>query len=109
MSGFIRLSSSSGTVRLAMYQKIQKMRLRKIRRGPDSTKKSQKLKGAKMPMRRRRRPTMSSIRASARKKLPYLPCSMVKLDRAGHLEQVDVFGKSDASDFPSSSSFFFHS
>lgn len=45
---------------------IQKIRLRKIRRGPEKTKKSQKLKGAKTPMKNRMRPAAS--RKTAMKK-----------------------------------------
>lgn len=52
-----------------MYQNIQKTRLRKISTGPDSTKKSQKLKGAKIPTKKRTRPTMSKIKAMDRKNL----------------------------------------
>ncbi len=59
-----------------MYQNIQKTRLRKISRGPDSTKKSQKLKGAKIPRKKRMRPTMSKIKASVRKAMVALRCSM---------------------------------
>lgn len=90
MSGLIRLSSSSETVRFPMYQKIQKIRLRKISRGPDSTKKSQKLKGAKIPRRRRTRPTTSKITATDRKKTVTLLCSMARWDG-----QVDVVWRSD--------------
>ena len=49
-----------------MYQKIQKIRLRKMRSGPDRMKKSQKLIGAKIPASRRPRPTRSKINASTR-------------------------------------------
>lgn len=76
MSVFFRLSSSSDTVRFPRYQNIQKIRLRKISRGPDSTKKSQKVKGAKIPTNKRTRPATSIITASDRKKMVDLLCSM---------------------------------
>jgi len=60
-----------------MYQNIQGIRLRKISRGPESTKKSQKLKGAKIPIKKRRRPTTSIITARDRKKMEQFPCSIV--------------------------------
>ncbi|KAG7234142.1 hypothetical protein INR49_005742 [Caranx melampygus] len=69
------LSSSSDTVMFPRYQNIQKTRLRKISSGPDSTKKSQKLKGAKIPMRKRARPAMSRMTASDRKTLVQFPFS----------------------------------
>lgn len=78
MSCLFRLSSSSDTVRFPMYQNIQRIRLRKISRGPDSTKKSQKLNGAKIPMKKSTRPTMSIITASDRKNLVNLFCSMAR-------------------------------
>lgn len=59
-----------------MYQKIQRIRLRKISRGPDSTKKSQKFNGAKIPTRKSNRPTMSRITATDRKKVLKLLFSM---------------------------------
>lgn len=69
MSGLVKLSSSSVTVRLPRYQNIQRIRLRKISKGPENTKKSQKLKGAKIPMKKRQRPMMSKITASDKKRL----------------------------------------
>lgn len=76
MSRLVRLSSSSDTLRFPKYQNIQKTRLKKISRGPDSTKKSQKLSGAKIPRKKRMRPTTSMITASARKKAVAFPSSM---------------------------------
>lgn len=73
MSALFRLSSSSDTVRFPRYQNIQKNVLRKMSRGPDNTKKSQKLKGAKIPTKKRTRPTTSKMMASARKKPVQLP------------------------------------
>lgn len=81
MSRLCRSSSSSDTVRFPRYQKIQRMRLRKMSRGPDSTKKSQKLSGAKMPMRSSSSPTTSRMTATDRKKLVQRFCSMVAARR----------------------------
>lgn len=113
MSGLCRLSSSSDTVRFPRYQNIQKTRLRKISRGPDSTKKSQKLKGAKIPTKKRTRPTTSRITASDTKRMVNLPCSMARPGEGG---QVDVVWRSDGSEseslhkgaFLSSGSLSFH-
>lgn len=70
-----------------MYQNIQKARLRKISKGPENTKKSQKLKGAMIPMSKRMRPTMSKITASDKKTTVPLFCAMIGLGETG---QVDV-------------------
>ena len=59
-------SSSIGASRFPRYQKIQNIRLRKIMRGPEKTKKSQKPRGAKMPTKKRMRPAAS--RKAAMKK-----------------------------------------
>lgn len=66
-----------------MYQKIQRTRLRKISRGPDSTKKSQKFNGAKIPTRKSNRPTMSRITATDRKKVLKLFFSMAPRPGSG--------------------------
>lgn len=66
-----------------MYQNIQKIRLRKISKGPDITKKSQKLNGAKIPMKKRIRPAMSKIKASARNVLLHLFGSIAGPDETG--------------------------
>lgn len=52
-------SSSSSNSRFPRYQKIQNTRLMKIKMGPVKTKKSQKLKGAKIPTKKRMRPAAS--------------------------------------------------
>lgn len=57
---------SIGISKFPRYQKIQKTRLRKIMRGPEKTKKSQKLRGAKIPTKKRMRPAAS--RKTAMKK-----------------------------------------
>lgn len=59
-------NSSIGISRFPRYQKIQNTRLRKIMRGPEKTKKSQKLMGAKTPTKKRMRPAAS--RKTATKK-----------------------------------------
>ncbi|CAB1449199.1 unnamed protein product [Pleuronectes platessa] len=59
-------NSCIGTSKFPRYQKIQNTRLRKMRRGPEKTRKSQKVKGAKTPMRKRMRPAAS--RKTAMKK-----------------------------------------
>lgn len=56
-------NSSIDTSRFPRYQKTQNTRLRKIMRGPEKTKKSQKLRGAKTPMKKRMRPAASRKRA----------------------------------------------
>lgn len=61
-------TSSTSTSRLPTYQKIQKNRLRKMMMGPEKTKKSQKLKGAKMPRKNRMRPTASRKMAMKKKR-----------------------------------------
>lgn len=66
-----------------MYQNIQKIRLRKISKGPDSTKKSQKLSRTKIPIKRRIRPTMSKIKASDRKRVLHCLCSIAGPDETG--------------------------
>ncbi|CAB1455894.1 unnamed protein product [Pleuronectes platessa] len=81
MSCLIRLSSSSDTVICPVYQNIQGIRLRKISRGPDSTKKSQKLNGAKIPTKKRMRPAMSRNKASAMKNLTHPLCSIAAAER----------------------------
>lgn len=83
MSCLGKLSSSSDTVRSPRYQNIQKTRLRKISKGPDITKKSQKLNGAKIPMKKRIRPTMSKIKASARNVLLQLFDSIAGPEETG--------------------------
>lgn len=60
--------SSTATSRLPTYQKIQKNRLRKMMMGPEKTKKSQKLKGAKMPRKNTMRPTASRKMAMKKKR-----------------------------------------
>lgn len=67
---WLHLGSSSryGTVRFPRYQKIQNTRLRKMMIGPDRMKKSQKLIGAKRPMRKRISPTTSNRMAKKRKR-----------------------------------------
>ena len=77
MSCLTRFSSSSDTVRFPMYQNIQNTRLRNMSRGPDSTKKSQKLRRAKIPTKKRRMPMTSKITARDKKKMVAFPCSMV--------------------------------
>lgn len=77
MSGLVRLSSSSDTVRVDMYQKIQINRLKKMSREPVKMKKSQKDKEAKIPTRKRISPTRSRITASATKRLVVCFCSML--------------------------------
>lgn len=76
MSCLGRLSSSSETVMFPMYQNIHKNRLRKSSKGPDNTKKSQKLNGAKIPTKKRTTPTMSIITASDRRTVENLLSSM---------------------------------
>ncbi|KAL6102443.1 uncharacterized protein ACO6RY_02056 [Pungitius sinensis] len=88
MSDLVRFSSSSDTVRFPMYQNIQNTRLRKISKGPDSTKKSQKLRGAKIPTKKRMRPATSRTTASVMKKMGYFPCPMVAGSET--VREVDV-------------------
>lgn len=76
MSGLSRPRSSSDTMMLPMYQNIQGMRLKKMSNGPDSTKKSQKLSGAKIPTKKMRIPRMSRITASDRQRDVHLFTSM---------------------------------
>lgn len=95
MACLFRLSSSSDTVMFPMYQNIQRMRLRKISSGPESTKKSQKLKGAAIPMKKITRPTMSIITASERKKVVNLLFSMAR-GRVRSGGQVDFVWRSDS-------------
>lgn len=61
--------SDSGSIRFPRYQNIQKTRLTKMMRGPDRMRKSQKLKGAKMPMKKRARPITSNAKARRKKKM----------------------------------------
>lgn len=61
-----------------MYQNIQKTRLKKTSRGPDNTKKSQKLNGAKIPRKKRTRPTASKTKASIRKQMENFWFSMAR-------------------------------
>ncbi|CAK6978717.1 unnamed protein product [Scomber scombrus] len=77
MPCLVRLSSSSDTVMVPMYQSIQKNRLRKMNKGPVSTKKSQELSGAKIPTKKMMRPAMSKITANDRKKLGQVCRSLV--------------------------------
>lgn len=73
-----RSSSSSDTVRLPMYQNIQRNRLRKISRGPDSTKKSQELRGAKIPTKKRTSPLTSRITAIVMHRVVHFFCSIIE-------------------------------
>lgn len=59
--------SSIGTSRFPKYQKIQNTRLRKMMSGPEKTRKSQKLRGAKTPTKKRRRPATSRMKAIKKK------------------------------------------
>lgn len=77
MSFLGRLSSSSDTLMFPMYQNIQKNVLMKISKGPDSTKKSQKLKGAKIPTKKRISPATSKITAIDTKMMVYFPSFIV--------------------------------
>lgn len=77
MSGLVRFSSSSDTVRFDMYQKIQGIRLKKMSREPLKMKKSQKVKGAKIPTSKMISPATSRITASDAKRTVHLFCSML--------------------------------
>lgn len=107
MSCLGKLSSSSDTVRSPMYQNIQKIRLRKISKGPDITKKSQKLNGAKIPMKKRIRPTMSKIKASARNVLLHLFGSIAGTDETGRWTSSEGLTRLKSLCFLSWGTFFF--
>lgn len=77
MSGLVRFSSSSDTVRFDMYQKIQGIRLKKMSSEPLKMKKSQKFNGAKIPTRKMISPATSRITASNTKRTENLFCSML--------------------------------
>lgn len=77
MPGLVRLSSSSDTVRVDMYQKIQGIRLKKMSRDPEKMKKSQKDNGAKIPTRKMISPTASRIPATTAKRMVDLFFSML--------------------------------
>lgn len=77
MSGLVRFSSSSDTVRFDMYQKIQGIRLKKMSREPLKMKKSQKVNGAKIPTRKMISPATSRMTASDAKRTVHLFCSML--------------------------------